>query len=223
MDNEDERNEYVLNDVGTLYYGNESQIGARTWIFGQVVPVSSVLFTTFACFRWSATVYHCVCSLLMRFSQLLCSYWRKVMHLLQVGEIPLTLSDLCQPWWVSFTAKKENIWANIKECIIVTTSTDYINKYCIHIYICTNDDWPSVALIPWCQINSPDDEGVVEGNWSNDYTNGTAPTLWNSSVEILRQYQKSGGKPVKYGQCWVFAGVTNTGTSPHLSPLKIAF
>lgn len=61
------------------------------------------------------------------------------------------------------------------------------------------------------QINSPDDHGVLEGNWSGDYSGGTSPTVWSGSVEILMGYHKNSGTPVKYGQCWVFAGVFTTG------------
>lgn len=61
------------------------------------------------------------------------------------------------------------------------------------------------------QINSLDDQGVVEGNWSGFYADGTSPTAWSGSVEILKKYHKNNGTPVKYGQCWVFAGVFTTG------------
>uniref|UniRef100_A0A3P9IIN6 Protein-glutamine gamma-glutamyltransferase K n=1 Tax=Oryzias latipes TaxID=8090 RepID=A0A3P9IIN6_ORYLA len=60
------------------------------------------------------------------------------------------------------------------------------------------------------QVNSNNDCGVLVGKWSGDYTGGTNPTFWNGSVEILQQYYASKGSPVKYGQCWVFGGVTTT-------------
>lgn len=61
-------------------------------------------------------------------------------------------------------------------------------------------------------VNSQDDDGAVMGNWSEDFSGGTAPTKWAGSVEILQQYYKK-RKPVKFGQCWIFAGTLSTGNS----------
>ncbi|KAM3923067.1 protein-glutamine gamma-glutamyltransferase E-like [Leptodactylus fuscus] len=58
-------------------------------------------------------------------------------------------------------------------------------------------------------VNSRDDNGVLQGNWSGDYSDGTNPTSWNGSVEILKFWNER-RQPAKYGQCWVFAGVLNT-------------
>lgn len=67
----------------------------------------------------------------------------------------------------------------------------------------------STARVISAMINSPDDNGVLEGNWSGDYSDGTCPTAWVGSEDILLQYYKT-SKPVCYGQCWVFSGVTTT-------------
>ncbi|NXU42957.1 TGM4 glutamyltransferase, partial [Drymodes brunneopygia] len=58
-------------------------------------------------------------------------------------------------------------------------------------------------------VNANDDNGVLLGNWSGNYTSGTSPMDWIGSVTILQKYYKT-KKPVRYGQCWVFAGVLNT-------------
>ncbi|KAF2362823.1 Transglutaminase-like [Trinorchestia longiramus] len=58
-------------------------------------------------------------------------------------------------------------------------------------------------------INSPDDSGVLVGNWSGEYEGGIPPTEWNGSVNILTQFYDT-KSPVKYGQCWVFSGVVTT-------------
>ncbi|KAM9646749.1 LOW QUALITY PROTEIN: protein-glutamine gamma-glutamyltransferase Z [Trichechus inunguis] len=54
-------------------------------------------------------------------------------------------------------------------------------------------------------INSIDDNGVLQGNWGQDY--GVSPLEWNGSVAILRRWSAQGGQPVQYGQCRVFAAV----------------
>lgn len=67
-----------------------------------------------------------------------------------------------------------------------------------------------VSRVLSAMINSNDDNGVLLGNWSEDYSGGVRPTEWSSSVAILRQWDHTGGHPVRYGQCWVFAGVLCT-------------
>ncbi|KAG1690979.1 Hemocyte protein-glutamine gamma-glutamyltransferase [Nymphon striatum] len=59
-------------------------------------------------------------------------------------------------------------------------------------------------------VNAQDDNGVLVGNWSGEYDDGTAPWAWTGSAAILEEYLQNGGVPVKYGQCWVFSGVTTT-------------
>ncbi|XP_077952530.1 coagulation factor XIII A chain-like [Gasterosteus aculeatus] len=58
-------------------------------------------------------------------------------------------------------------------------------------------------------VNSQDDNGVLVGNWSDDYSLGQSPTSWTGSVQILLQYANT-GVSVSFAQCWVFAGVFNT-------------
>ncbi|XP_077314541.1 protein-glutamine gamma-glutamyltransferase E-like [Lithobates pipiens] len=65
-----------------------------------------------------------------------------------------------------------------------------------------------VSRILSAMVNSLDDKGVVVGNWSGDYSGGEEPTKWNGSTYILRKWNDSG--PVRYGQCWVYAGVLCT-------------
>ncbi|KAM7038148.1 uncharacterized protein M8220_010277 [Acridotheres tristis] len=60
------------------------------------------------------------------------------------------------------------------------------------------------------QVNSNDEKGVVEGKWSGKFRSGTNPLRWSGSVAILRKWYRDRYRPVRYGQCWVFAGVTCT-------------
>uniref|UniRef100_A0A7M6DR73 PLAT domain-containing protein n=1 Tax=Clytia hemisphaerica TaxID=252671 RepID=A0A7M6DR73_9CNID len=60
------------------------------------------------------------------------------------------------------------------------------------------------------KLNSFDNDGVLEGNWSGDYEGGKTPSFWTTTPSILQQYADNGYEPVKYGQCWVFSAVTVT-------------
>uniref|UniRef100_A0A6J0UWU8 Protein-glutamine gamma-glutamyltransferase E-like n=1 Tax=Pogona vitticeps TaxID=103695 RepID=A0A6J0UWU8_9SAUR len=67
-----------------------------------------------------------------------------------------------------------------------------------------------VGRVLSAMVNSNDDNGVLQGNWSGNYSGGASPGSWSGSADILQKWKASGFKPVRYGQCWVFAGVLNT-------------
>ncbi|XP_039198381.1 protein-glutamine gamma-glutamyltransferase E-like [Crotalus tigris] len=67
-----------------------------------------------------------------------------------------------------------------------------------------------VGRVLSAMVNSNDDYGVLQGRWDGNYAGGESPTSWTGSVDILRRWKSSGFRPVRYGQCWVFAGVLNT-------------
>ncbi|XP_040186222.1 protein-glutamine gamma-glutamyltransferase E-like [Rana temporaria] len=67
-----------------------------------------------------------------------------------------------------------------------------------------------VGRVISAMVNSNDDFGVLEGKWEKDFSDGADPNSWNGSVEILWKWKNDEYKPVKYGQCWVFAAVMCT-------------
>ncbi|KAM5245853.1 protein-glutamine gamma-glutamyltransferase E [Ctenodactylus gundi] len=76
--------------------------------------------------------------------------------------------------------------------------------------VARRNDPKYVGRVASAMVNSNDDNGVIAGNWSGSYPGGRDPRNWNGSVEILKEWKKSGFRPVRYGQCWVFAGTLNT-------------
>ncbi|XP_048872640.1 coagulation factor XIII A chain-like [Brienomyrus brachyistius] len=130
MSNESELSEYILNQTGIIYNGDNNTPIPRPWNFGQFE--SGILD---AC-------------------------------LLVMDDATIPLSSRGDPVIVSRQASAR------------LNSTDNIN-------------------------------GVLVGNWSDNFSDGYAPTSWTGSVKILRSYAQ-GRKPVRYGQCWVFAGIFNT-------------
>ncbi|XP_076968418.1 protein-glutamine gamma-glutamyltransferase 6 [Tamandua tetradactyla] len=67
-----------------------------------------------------------------------------------------------------------------------------------------------VSRVISAMVNSNDDKGVLQGQWQGKYGGGTSPLHWRGSVAILQKWFKGRYKSVKYGQCWVFAGVLCT-------------
>lgn len=129
LDDDKEREEYVLNDIGVIFYGGVNDIKSRSWSYGQFED--GIL---------DACLY-------------------------MMDKAQMDLSGRGNP---------------IK-----------------------------VSRVGSAMINSKDDEGVLVGSWDNIYAYGVPPSAWTGSVDILLEYRSS-KNPVRYGQCWVFAGVFNT-------------
>eukprot|EP00094_Tigriopus_californicus_P012932 TCALIF_12504-PA protein Name:"Similar to Hemocyte protein-glutamine gamma-glutamyltransferase (Tachypleus tridentatus)" AED:0.06 eAED:0.06 QI:229/0.77/0.6/1/0.55/0.5/10/109/752 len=58
-------------------------------------------------------------------------------------------------------------------------------------------------------VNALDEDGLLMGRWDGNYGDGTKPFEWTGSVAILEEFMRTQAS-VKYGQCWVFAGVVTT-------------
>ncbi|XP_061679400.1 protein-glutamine gamma-glutamyltransferase 2 [Syngnathoides biaculeatus] len=67
-----------------------------------------------------------------------------------------------------------------------------------------------VGRIISAMVNSNGDRGVLVGRWQEPYTDGVSPSKWTSSVLILQKWSNGSTRPVKYGQCWVYAAVAVT-------------
>lgn len=77
-----------------------------------------------------------------------------------------------------------------------------------------NEKYDVKSLEPFrtcVQINCNGDRGVLVGQWKEPYTGGVSPSKWTSSVPILQKWSNGRARPVKYGQCWVYAAVACTG------------
>ncbi|XP_066149834.1 hemocyte protein-glutamine gamma-glutamyltransferase-like isoform X2 [Euwallacea fornicatus] len=130
MENEEERNEYVLNETGKIWCGTFKNPSGKHWVFGQ-------------------------------------------------------FDDIVLPAAMLLMEKSGLQYEDRQSPVYVTRAISAL-------------------------INSVDDDGLLEGRWDGQYEDGTSPFAWTGSPGIMDEFLRSGGKSVKYGQCWVFSGATVT-------------
>ena len=95
---------------------------------------------------------------------------------------------------------------------IHTTLTNIHTKTHTHIESNTPTHSLQVSQHLSAMVNIQDNNGILEGNWSDNYSGGASPLSWTGSAEILNQFMKT-RKPVKFAQCWVFSGVLTSRTA----------
>ncbi|CAJ1085723.1 LOW QUALITY PROTEIN: protein-glutamine gamma-glutamyltransferase 2-like [Xyrichtys novacula] len=137
LPDEQERQEYVMNEQGVIYYGTAGYPRPMDWVFGQFEE--------------------------------------------EMVDICLKMLDI-----------------NPKH---TRNPADDVSARCNPIY---------VGRVVSAMINSNGDQGVLLGRWHDNYVDGVRPTHWTGSVSILQHWYQNNCHPVKYGQCWVFAGVMCT-------------
>ncbi|XP_075880480.1 protein-glutamine gamma-glutamyltransferase E-like [Nelusetta ayraudi] len=76
--------------------------------------------------------------------------------------------------------------------------------------VAARSDATYVSRVISAMINSEDDYGVLQGRWGGPYIGGKSPSHWSGSHDILLKWLRQDFHRVKYGQCWVFAGVMCT-------------
>ncbi|XP_073827498.1 transglutaminase isoform X2 [Musca autumnalis] len=119
------------------------------------------------------------------------------------------MHDTTLIWRGSYNRLRPSVWKlgqferNVLECSIKLLGT--VGR----VPAAFRGDPVRVARALSAAINSVDDDGVILGNWTEDFSGGIAPTKWIGSTEIIQQFYKT-QKPVKFGQCWNFAGVLTT-------------
>lgn len=135
--------------------------------------------------------------------------WALSIILVQAEREEYLLADTTLIWRGSYNSLRPSVWKvgqfdrNILECSLGLLSK--VGK----VAPAFRGDPVRIARSMAAAVNSHDDDGAVLGNWSENFVGGTAPTKWVGSVEILQSYYKK-NKPVKFGQCWTFAGVLTT-------------
>ncbi|XP_075134178.1 protein-glutamine gamma-glutamyltransferase 6-like [Leptodactylus fuscus] len=126
----------------------------------------------------------------------------------EVERVEYVLSDSTIIYFGSENSVGADGWnlGQFEDDILQTCLTILERQKLVHLSLL--HDPKEVSRVCSAMINSNDDKGVIVGRWHGSYADGVSPSTWTGSVEILRRWRVSG--PVRYGQCWVFAGVLCT-------------
>ncbi|NXP55769.1 EPB42 protein, partial [Heliornis fulica] len=133
LGNEAQRQEYILNQEGVIYWGTENAVLAQPWDFSQLEE--------------------------------------------DIVDICFALLDVAEHQDKDHTRRKSPI------------------------HVCR-----TVAAM----VNCNESSGILTECGTGRCCNGTPPSKWLGSSPILRQWFASRCKPVRHGQCWVFAAVVCT-------------